>query len=197
MRAFSWMLLGLGCLLALAAKAETDSNPAAPPTVVVVPSEPARGAEPAPGPSTAVILDERLEKKIDLPEPLSPFEKPKQKVTPRGEIVFVERRVPASAQDKPSKEYYLNIGKFDDVAVGDVFHVFRDVAVVDVTLGEPLEFIPVKFAEIQITFAGESTSVGRLLGMVDPRSLPKLDYAVIMVGDRVKRKVGLPFASNS
>ncbi|MCB0416740.1 MAG: hypothetical protein KDD39_03760 [Bdellovibrionales bacterium] len=197
MRAFSWMLLGLGCLLALAARAETAPSPEPAPAVVMVPNEAPAAEEPLLSARAAVVLDERSEEKLELPEPRSPFDKPKKKVTPRGEVVFVERRVPASVEDKPMKEYYLNIGKFDDVVVGDVFHVFRDVPVVDVTLGEPLEFIPVKIGEIQITFAGESTSVGRLLGMVDPRSLPKLDYAVIMVGDRVKRKMGLPFASNS
>ncbi|MEZ4749849.1 MAG: hypothetical protein R3B54_04265 [Bdellovibrionota bacterium] len=88
MRAFSWMLLGLGCLLALVARAETVPAPApaeakaavnakpnvtAPanaiadpkpnqPAVVLVPNEPAPFTEPAVMPPAAIALEERWDK---------------------------------------------------------------------------------------------------------------------------------------
>lgn len=182
MRALSLLLLGMGLVAALVARAEPRSL--------------VEGSF-APSKAPPLLTPDAPLETVRLPETRSPFDTPKPKVTPRGEVVFVERRIALSEGDVPLKEYYLNVGKMDDVQVGDVFHVFRELPVVDVRVGEPLEFIPVKIGEIQITTTGESTSVGQMLGMLDPRSLPKLDYAVIMVGDRVKRKLGLPFASNS
>lgn len=117
-----------------------------------------------------------------------------QAADPRSAIISMERPLRMSASvPLPERRIYIGVGRLDGVKPGDIFTAYRDVPMVDTETGELFDFIPVAVGEIEVTNVGRGASVGRALASPDQGSLSKLDYPVMMVGDRIRKKESLPF----
>ena len=111
-----------------------------------------------------------------------------------GHIIQISRALKMrSAHSIPDKEFFVDMGTQDGVAVGSVMRVFRVLPVINTRSGEPWEMMHVPIAEIQVTSVGTYSSVGRMVSKADPKSLPVLDYPGIMVGDFVEQMEPLPY----
>lgn len=119
---------------------------------------------------------------------------PAEASEPRAAIVSIERPLRLSAsQPLPERRYAVGLGRLDGVQPGDVFTVYRDVPLTDTQTGELLDFLPVALGDLEIVSCGRAACTGRAVVSAEPHALPKLDYPVMMVGDRIRRKETLPF----
>lgn len=91
------------------------------------------------------------------------------------------------------KDYFIDLGRQRGVKPGDVFTVYRALAVLDGQTGEPKDSMKIGLGELQIQAVGDYSSFGRLLRSTDPKEMPAMDSPWFMVGDTVQLKVSLPF----
>lgn len=110
-----------------------------------------------------------------------------------GVIFHVSRKLRIE-KDEPvaPKDYYIDLGAKQGIRIGDTFKAYREMLMVDDKTGDGNSLMRVELAEIKIMFIGEFDSIGRIERAVDKKDLPSLDYATILLGDRVVLKEELP-----
>lgn len=118
-----------------------------------------------------------------------------------GSIVQVSRRLRMSAKDPIApKDYYIDLGESVGVKIGDLFKIYRVIAVVNMASGYSPNLVRIPLGELKVILVGEHTSVGRLSARVVATELPSLDYPDFMLGDLVEpieAKINLPIQQQS
>ncbi len=95
------------------------------------------------------------------------------------------------------RDYYIDVGSRDGVKPGDVLTVSRLVAVPNSMWQGPMRAMQVPIAEVQVTYAGDSSSITRVIRRPAAQLMAQLEYSQIMVGDEVGFKTGLPSSTPS
>ncbi len=111
-----------------------------------------------------------------------------------GSVIQVSRKLRMSASEPPApRDYYLDLGQLNGVKVGDLFTVFRVMAVMNENTGDSTNILRIPLGELKVILAGDYTSIARMAAPIDLRELPVMNYPIVMLGDEVELKTSLPF----
>lgn len=114
-----------------------------------------------------------------------------------GSIIQVQRKIRMSESEVlPPKEYFVDLGSRDGLAVGENLQVYRLVSVINGQSGGPWHLLKMKIGDLKVAFVGETSSLAREVEGRDLASLPPLEYNTFMMGDEVTRTTGLQTDSN-
>lgn len=101
-------------------------------------------------------------------------------------IVFgVKTEIPMADDERPRRDFYMNIGTNQGVKVGSVLDVFRSVTSSDNINNRSARNVVFKFAKLKIIHAEDDISVGRIIEILPPAKTPIGEYPTVIVGDRV------------
>lgn len=102
-----------------------------------------------------------------------------------GTVFEVRRPVALDSNDKPPKDFFINVGSKDGLKVGMLVMVNRRQSLYDIYLNKSAEDLVVNVGQLRIIHVQPDLSVARLENIENREALPVLDYDAIMVGDKV------------
>lgn len=101
-------------------------------------------------------------------------------------IVFgVKTEVPMSNEERPRRDFYVNIGTKQGVKIGSVLDVYRSVTSSDNVNNRSSRNVIFKFAKLKVIHAEGDIAVARIVEVLPPNKTPIGDYPSVIVGDRV------------
>lgn len=87
------------------------------------------------------------------------------------------------------KNYYVNLGKNQGVAVGTKLNVFRNYSVFNQYDTKTRIHYKIKVGELEVIHTDEASSIARSLSVFDGEKTPITDLKYLMIGDNVSISV--------
>jgi len=105
----------------------------------------------------------------------------------RAFAVFdVRKSLPLTGKEGTFRDYYVNLGTDNGAKVGSILSVKRRLPVIDVYRNQAQGDLVVEIAKLKVIHSQASMSVGRIVSLVNPKSIPVVQYESVMMGDQVE-----------
>jgi hypothetical protein len=88
--------------------------------------------------------------------------------------------------NKPIKEYAIDMGKKQGLEAGQSVKVYRHLPIISPYSTGPWEMVKVYIGELQVIQASEQTAVARMNVGPDLLRIPNIDYEFFLIGDMVE-----------
>lgn len=101
-------------------------------------------------------------------------------------VFDVRKNLPLTNKESVQKDYYVNLGSDHGAKVGSVLSVKRRLPVIDMYRNQAQGDLVVEVAKLKVIHAQPSMSVGRVISVSNPKSIPVVPYESVMMGDQVE-----------
>lgn len=103
-----------------------------------------------------------------------------------GSIIQAWPNLNVIQNNKPIKEYAVDLGKKQGLEPGQSVKVFRNLPIISPYSTGPWEMVKVYIGELQVIQVSEQTAIARMNVGPDLLRIPNIDYEFFLIGDMVE-----------